>query len=88
MAKNTKKVTVEVNAVQASPKSSGPDPWQTREDVNDLMRPNMLRMDKTRYKKALDCMQKTLDHERKQLKGPRAKARAGRRTSARNIGKR
>lgn len=62
------------------------DPWQTREDVADLMRPHMLRMNKARYKRALGAMRKTLQSE--EGRGKALKHRAGRKTMARNIGRR
>lgn len=87
MGKNGKKsVTVEVNAVPVSPKQSEPDPWQTRQDAEDLMRPHMLRMDKKRHSRAIEAMRKTVDHEDRIMGKGRAKQ--GRKTSARNIGRR
>jgi hypothetical protein len=92
MAKANKKVTVQVNAVAAPEQAKGPDHWQTREDVSDLMRPNALREDKARHGRALDAMRKTLAHEegrmKEKSKGPQIKTRLGRKVSVRNIGRR
>ena len=87
MAKNTKKVTVEVNAVPAPANKAASDPWQTREDCNDIMRHAALRKDKPRYARAMDMMKGAVEGESKGG-NVRMKSNRGRRTSTRNIGKR
>jgi hypothetical protein len=87
MAKGKKSVAVEVNTSQAPSKSSAPDPWQTREDVADLIRPTMIRSDKARHGRAIEAMRATLDHEENRMQ-PKSKARSGRKVSSRNIGRR
>lgn len=83
MAKGKRSATKSAEAIP-----SMPDNYQAREDVSDLMRPMALRGDKVRHAKALDMMKKTLDHETSRVKVPRGRSRAGRKTSARNIGRR
>ena len=87
MAKNTKKVTVEVSANQVAAQPMGPDHYQTRQDAEDLMRVGMIRADKARHKRAVDALRCAVDHEDRGT-GKGMKSRSGRRTAARNIGKR
>lgn len=87
MAKGSRKVTV--NAAPSQSKTPGPDPWQTQDDISSLIRPNAIRQDKPRHARALDMMQKTLDHEQSRVKAPRIKTRAvGRKAAVRNLGRR
>ena len=87
MAKNKKSVTVEVSAVPAPTARTSADPWQTREDCNDIMRNAALREDKPRFKRAMNMLKSAVEGEG-QKGSPRMKSRSGRRVSARNIGKR
>lgn len=85
MGKATKKVTVEVNAVAAQP-STAVDDWQAQDDARELLRVGALMRDKKRLSRAQEFISgATKFMERK---SPRLKARGGRKTSARNIGKR
>lgn len=87
MAKRKKTVTVEVNAVQTAPQPTSPDSWQTREDVSDLIRHATLKSDKARYGRAVNALKSALEDASPRNK-VRMKSNRGRRSAARNIGKR
>lgn len=87
MAKKTQTVTVEVapapcNTTRADVEAS----YQAREDCGDIMRHAALRKDKERYARAMDLMKCAIAGDSREEK-PRKNGR-GRRSSARNIGKR
>lgn len=85
MAKNTKKVTVEVEAV-AAPKNqpAAVDDWQTQDDAREFMRLGSLMRDKGRMKRAHECLTDGMSV----MGSMGRKTNRGRRTAARNIGKR
>lgn len=61
------------------------DPWQAQSDAGDIMRVSTLRQDKPRFAKAMSLIKGAAALEGG--KQPRMKARSGRRTKSRNLGR-